>query len=63
MSIKNRERRQMERNSANEGRWREKFNAALDKIDKKLKMDAHMDHSWMQAKFRKPAPFHNGRKP
>lgn len=65
MSTRNRERRQMERNTRNPEMWSAKFNKAMDKVDKDVKADSHMPwnmffrqaHTW-----RKPAPFHNGRK-
>jgi hypothetical protein len=40
---------------------RRRFHKGMDRIDRQVKSDAHMP--WFRSQFRKPAPFHNGRKP
>lgn len=65
MSWRNREFRQMVRNTNNPDMWRAKLYKALDKKDKAVKSDSHMPWNmfFRQAmKHRRPAPFHNGRK-
>lgn len=42
MSVRNRQRRQAERNLANQEMWRAKFNAAMDKFDKNFRGTENM---------------------
>lgn len=46
MSVRNRERRQAERNLANREMWQAKFNKAMDKYDKAFRGHKNMLVQW-----------------
>ena len=59
--------KKIRRNLANMEGYRERFHRYLNKHDRSISSDRHMQHLWWDEirhgrKPRVPAPFHNGRK-